>query len=111
MVAFVVALSTKSIKDWATLSRALEPVSRSLNLQWAKNVLSTSARLTLQFFVLYLASLTTGHGFSYLEFWNIFQQRFTKGATTRITYILPNAVIKVAAQRRILSSSTRCIRV
>jgi hypothetical protein len=111
MVAFVVALSTKSIKelgDPVPSARTSVPVAK---FTVGEKCLVYVGALTLQFFVLYLASLTTGHGFSYLEFWNIFQQRFTKGATTRITYILPNAVIKVAAQRRILSSSTRCIRV
>jgi hypothetical protein len=79
MAAFVVALSTKSIKelgDPVPSARTSVPVAK---FTVGEKCLVYVGALTLQFFVLYLASLTTGHGFSYLEFWNIFQQRFTKG--------------------------------
>lgn len=77
MIAFVGVLSSKCIQELlapASVTRTSTPAAKFTT---GEKCLVYVGALALQLFVLYLALLTTGQGFSYSEFSDAFQRRFT----------------------------------
>lgn len=77
MVAFVGALSSKCIKELRAPAPEINTSAPVAKFTVGEKCLVYFGALALQLFVLYFAFLTTGHGFSYSEFSDALQRRFT----------------------------------
>jgi hypothetical protein len=82
MVAFVGLLSRKGINELRAPAPEISTGASVAKFTVAEKLLVYFGALALQLFVLYFAFLTTGHGFSYSEFSDALQVRFTTAGDT-----------------------------
>ena len=88
MVAFVGVLFRKCLKELRAPTPGISTSAPVAKFAVAEKVLVYFGALVLQLFVLYFAFLTTGHGFSYSEFSDALQTRFTTvGDTPHYLYL------------------------
>jgi hypothetical protein len=88
MVAFVGVLSSKCIKELRAPALEINASAPVAKFTVAEKFLVYFGALALQLFVLYFAFTTTGHGFSYSEFSDALQRRFTaSGDSTHYLYL------------------------